>query len=484
VRLVVGGAERGPIPSTTLAVGSLLLLTATVFTGAPPVIVTPAVAFVVAVAVAYRVLLAWRNLVGLLILVIMLIPIRFSLPGSLPFQLEPYRILVLLLLVAWITGLLIDPRIRFRRSGLEAPLFLLLFATLGSELLNTNRLASVGTAAIKSLTFFLSYILCFYLIVSVVRTRAAVDFLVKLLVATAGIVAILAVYEARTDYNVFNHLLGPIPFLKAKELPYMPGRGGRLRTYASAQHPIALSAALVMMVPLAGYLAKRTGNKRWALVILPLLMGALGTVSRTAVLMLIAMTVVLLRTKPQLKRYWPLLVPGLAAIHIALPATLGPLKSAFFPQGGLIAQQTANAGQRGSGRVADLGPSLAEWKNYPLFGEGFGTRIVELGKANALILDDQWLGTLLETGLIGFISWWWLFGRTVRRLTRRAKEDDSADSWLFVGIAASVAGFAISMFTYDAFAFIQVTFLLFILLGLACSLLSVQTRHGPPDEAA
>ena len=50
------------------------------------------------------------------------------------------------------------------------------------------------------------------------------------------------------------------------------------------------------------------------------------------------------------------------------------------------------------------------------------------------------------------------------------------------GVVLGMAGFAISMFTYDAFAFIQVTFLLFILLGLACSLLSVQARHGPPQE--
>ena len=56
-----------------------------------------------------------------LILVILFIPIRrYSLPGNLPFELEPYRLLVMLLLVGWGASLLVDPRIRFRRTGSKA----------------------------------------------------------------------------------------------------------------------------------------------------------------------------------------------------------------------------------------------------------------------------------------------------------------------------------------------------------------------------
>ena len=34
--------------------------------------------------------------------------------------------------------------------------------------------------------------------------------------------------------------------------------------------------------------------------------------------------------------------------------TIGTIRASFFPEGGLLAQQSENAGQRGSGRVADL----------------------------------------------------------------------------------------------------------------------------------
>ena len=89
----------------------------------------------------------------------------------------------------------------------------------------------------------------------------------------------------------------------------------------------------------------------------------------------------------------------------------------------------------------------------------------------ANILDNQWLGTLLELGVIGFFGWLWFFARVVRRLGKEAKEDDSDRGWLLVAIAASVAAFAVGMFTYDAFSFIQVTFLMFILVGLGAALI-------------
>jgi O-antigen ligase len=158
-------------------------------------------------------------------------------------------------------------------------------------------------------------------------------------------------------------------------------------------------------------------------------------------------------------------------VHFALPGTIGSLRGSFFPEGGLIEEQRLSAGQRGSGRIADLGPALRnEFVKKPVLGQGFGTRIVDKGRANAPILDNQWLGTLLETGFVGTLAWIWVFFRTVRRFGSRAKEDASPRGWLLVCVVASTIAFAVSMFTYDAFAFIQVTFLLYIMLAFGCVL--------------
>jgi O-antigen ligase len=475
MRVLVGSAERGPIVSAAIVTGSLAVLAFTVFAAARPLEVAPLIAVVVAAAVAYRFLLRWTSLLVLLVLVILFIPIRrYTLPADLPFELEPYRLLVAFVLSAWVASLLIDPRVRLRRSGLEAPIGLFAFAALASVAANPGIVSSVSSFVTKRLTFFASFILVFYLIVSVVKSRRELDQIVRVLVAGGGVVAAFAVIEGRTGYNVFNHLSGVVPLLRPEKLAWGLTDAGdtRLQAFASAEHPIALGAVLVMLIPLAAYLAKRFGERRWWVVMGVLVLGVLASRSRTAVVMLVVVFLIFLWLRPTAtKRIWPVIPVALVAVPLALPGTFGSLRSAFFPEGGLISEQRQAAGTRGSGRIADLGPSLQELGHRPLLGQGFGTRVVDPEVANARILDNQWLGAALETGLVGIVAWIWLFRRCFRRLGERAKADCSPEGWLFVALCASITAYAVGMLTFDAFSFTQVTFLLFILLGLAASAL-------------
>jgi hypothetical protein len=242
----------------------------------------------------------------------------------------------------------------------------------------------------------------------------------------------------------------------------------------------------MMLVPLAVYLARSRGSKLWWGAAGLILMGSLATVSRTAVVMMGVMILVFIWLRPrEMKRLWPAILPALVLVHFAIPGTLGTLKASFFPSGGLVAQQTNQS--VGSGRIATLGPALhAEFKQNPLLGEGFGTRVPvadEVVKVpNGPILDNQWLGTLLETGVLGALSFVWIFLRFVRRLGRAAKEDLSARGWLLAGLAAAVGAFGVGMFFFDAFAFIQVTFMLFIYLGLGVATLRTPVGSGPQPK--
>ena len=98
------------------------------------------------------------------------------------------------------------------------------------------------------------------------------------------------------------------------------------------------------------------------------------------------------------------------------------------------------------------------------------------------ILDDQWLTTLLETGAIGFAGWLWFFVRAVRKFGAEAKRDQLARGWLLASITAAVTAYAVGMLTYDAFSFIQVTFLLFIFVGLGSVLLAEQPVPRPVEQ--
>jgi O-antigen ligase len=394
-------------------------------------------------------------------------------PGDLPFELEPYRLVVAVLAAAWFTSLLVDRRVRLRRSGLEGPLGLFAVACVASVVVNGPRISSLGVDAevTKKLTFFASFFIIFYLVVSVSRRDGAIDLLAKSFVSAGAVVAAFAIVETRSGYNLFDHLAGVVPFIQIGEYPASGTRGGQIRATGSAQHPIALGAVLVMLAPLALYLARTSGRMRWYAAGSLLALGSLATISRTSILMLIVVGVVFLWLRPkETKRLWPVLIPAVAVIHFALPGALGTIKSAFFPEGGLIADQQRSAGTRGSGRIADLGPALAEWSEQPLLGQGFGTRIVDRGKDNAQILDNQWLKSLLETGVIGFAALLWLYGRAVRRFGRLARDDLTPRGWLLASITASLAAFAVGMFTYDAFSFIQVTFVSFLLLALGAAL--------------
>ena len=483
MRAVIGAGERGPVVSAGIVLGALGVLTLTVVTGVGATAIAPVIALVVALAVAYRTLLTWQALMAGLMLLILFVPIkRYSMGGNLPFELEPYRLYVALVAMLWLTALLADPRIRLRASGLEAPLFLFVSAALGSVIFNGERISKLAVDAevTKQLTFFASFVLVFYLIVSVVRTFAHVERLVSVLVGGSAVVALFSIFEARTGFNIFDHLSTVVPVLQSEN--NVPGaenitRGGNTRVFGSAQGPIALGAAFALVLPLGVYLGIRFRQVRWWIATALLGLGALATLSRTSILMLMLIMIVFLWLRPrQTKRFWPILVPALIVIHFLLPGTIGTIRSSFFPSEGLIAQQSNNAGGRGSGRIADLGPALDEFSQTPIVGQGYGTRLTGRERANAHILDDQWLKTLLETGLLGFSAWLWLFTRSVRRLGRAAKEDQSDEGFLFVAFAASVAAFAFGMLLYDAFSFIQVTFLLFIVLALSSVAMNARDR--------
>jgi hypothetical protein len=487
MKAIAGGAQRGPILSLVLVVSSLVAVAYEALSDAHSSLDVVLLATVVVVMVlAHQVLLRWHGLIAALILVILFIPIqRYKLPASLPFDLEPYRIVVAIVILLWLTSLLIDPRVRLRSSGFEAPLFLFVVAAFGSVLVNDARIRSLGVQpeVVKSLTFLASFYLVFYMIVSVVRSSQAIDTLAKILVGGGCVLAVFGIVEARTGYNVFDHLQSVFPLLQFQGGPEHIRVGtGRLRVNGSAAHPIAYGAALAILVPIAVYLAQKLGRRRWWLATGLLLLGSLATISRTSVLMLVVMTFVYLWIRPlEVKRLVPALLPALLVVHLALPGTIGGLKYAFFPPGGLVSEQ-----QRFGGRVSGrrLDPQFRLIAENPVFGTGYGTRITTGPKPNALILDDQWLGTTVETGLLGAFAWIWIFFRFIRRLGRAARQDLSAQGWLYGGIAASVAAFAVSMFTYDALSFLQVTFLLFILMAIGAAALPRPTTSKGLSTAA
>jgi hypothetical protein len=486
---VVAVQPRREAGIALLLVAAAIALIAIAVLAGPPLAALPgmgAAGLLVAALVVRRPMLPWSRLLVALLLVILFIPIRrYRLPGDAGFALEPYRLVVAVLLAGWALALLVDVRVRLRRSGFEWPLALIMLAVVGSIIANPARAASLQPAVLKAVTFMFSFVLVFYLVVSVVRSRDVVDTIVKTMVVGGAIIAALAVIEARTGFAPFANLHSVFPILKADPtFSGEIGRGGAQRAFGPAEHPIALGAALVMVVPLAVYLV-RTAGPRWYTPLLVLVVGVLSTVSRTGVVMLFVLGLVFLWLRPaETRRLWPVLIPLIVATQLAAPGTLGSLAQSFFPEDGLIAEQEGMAGScSSSGRVADIGPTLEEVAKKPFLGYGFGTRVTTGNDSNACILDNQWLGTLLDVGIFGFVAWMLLFRTVLRKLGRRAKADPSPTGWLLVAVTASITAYAVGMLTFDALGFSQVTFFLFILIGLAAAAAGNQGDPAPREPA-
>ena len=126
----------------------------------------------------------------------------------------------------------------------------------------------------------------------------------------------------------------------------------------------------------------------------------------------------------------------------------------------------------------------------PLLGQGFGTRVVstDLGtgghrverrRARSRSWTTSGSGRCSRSAPSACSPCSGSSCRAVRRLAAARALGPRARRLAATALAASLISFAVGMLTFDAFAFIQVTFLAFIMLGFT----AVATRDEEPADA-
>ncbi|MET0938704.1 MAG: O-antigen ligase family protein [Gaiellaceae bacterium] len=467
----------------------------------PSTAVAGAVAFagaaVLALRETHKPIVTWPNAIVCLVLVIWLIPIRlYRLPVGLPFNLEPYRIAVLLLIFGLILGIMAG-HLPVTAAGHGRALLALGGVAFASQAVNWSSLDIPGQppVAFKTLSYFVSFVAIFMLIAAAIQRYGDARQVISGLVIGGAIVAVAAMIESRTRSNLFENLDNWIPGLVKNPREVLELRGGRLRVRGSAQHPIALGVALTMCVPLAIVLAQYAATQArkfmWLAAAAFCTMGALVTVSRTVVAMAVVMTIVGLVVRPeQVLKYWPVLLVLPAIAHVAAPGTLGALYKSIFPEEGLAADLQGREGLGGSGRLADLAPGIDLWRESPLVGHGLGfvattaSPLAEGATQGAtgfqIIFDNQYMATLVSLGALGLIAAIWVvWGAAFKliRSARRHREGPEAD--LVAACALSCAGFGASMLFFDAFAFVQATLVFFIIAAVGLRLRQLGLDPAP-----
>lgn len=289
---------------------------------------------------------------------------------------------------------------------------------------------------------------------------ASMERLQKLLgrvVIGATCMAILGITQFFTGLDATKYIL--IPGLTAQSTASdLLSRDGLNRPAATAAHPLEFAAVLAMSLPLAIHRARFAppGRRlnRWLQV--ALIGAALPmTVSRTAILAVVVICLVILPTWPKRDRRvaYGVLAAGVMCLWVAVPGLLGTFRTLFA---GLSSDSSTTSR---TSAFSSAGPYISQ---HPWFGRGFGTFL----PATYFFTDDQYLNGTIEIGIVGVLCLLTLFitGLVTTRKVRRASTSPEYRD-LGQSMTATVAVAMVTFGTFDALSFSMAAGLTFMLLG-------------------
>jgi hypothetical protein len=307
-----------------------------------------------------------------------------------------------------------------------------------------------------------------------ISSRQRLDVLLRRLVAATGALASLGIVQFVTHKEWINYIQIPGLTLNA-DLSGVIGRAGFVRPSGTAIHPIEFGVVLTMVLPLALHFAFHDGHRsrlrRWT----PPAAIALAvplSISRSALLGAFIVLLLLLPTwsRPRRRQVYGLLLLLSGAVYVAVPGLLGTLQGLFL---GISGDDSAKSRTDSYALVGEF------FGRAPLFGRGIGTFL-----PSYRILDNQYLGTAIETGVAGLLALLALLvtGVVTGQRLRRASGDPMTRN-LAQSLAASIAAGACSFATFDALSFPMVAGLMFLLLGCTAALHRLTIRDAATQDA-
>jgi O-antigen ligase len=418
------------------------------------------------------------SVLSLFVLLLLCLPARFVF-GPLGAAGAPAVLVGQVALVWWITHRVARAvGRRALRQPVRVALLLFLAAVMISYVAAMMRPidAEEVRAADRGLLMVMSWLGVCLLTMDGVTSRQRLDTLARRVAVAAGAVGLLAICQYVTRQSLVDRI--SIPGLTANsDAAVLALRDGVLRPAGTAVHPIELGVVLTMALPLAVYYAMRGLDRPLWRRSLPLFLIACATplsVSRSAVLCSAASALILIPALPRRmrSRAYLLLLGFGALVYVAVPGMITTMLNLFLG----AANDSSALSRTNSYSIAFDFIGRA-----PVVGRGFGTFLPKYR-----ILDNQYLGTLIEMGVIGLVATLALFvtGIVVARGVRRLTDDGDA-AFLGQALAASMAAGALSFAFFDAFAFPMVPGLMFLFLGAAAALrrLVLETPRPPSGPA-
>jgi O-antigen ligase len=296
-----------------------------------------------------------------------------------------------------------------------------------------------------------------------VLTRERIDTVLRWFCYGAGVMALWALsqFVLRQDYTGYLKLPPILQFQRDLVGFDDRGGGGLVRVAGTAGHYIEFSVLMVVALVVAIHYARFAATRRDRQIFTGIAMLVAGVIpislSRTGILALVAAILLLILVWP-LRTTFNVLVVGMfltAIIQVGKPGLLGTLRALLF---------AGESDPSVQGRLEDYAYVSPYIKERPWFGRGVGTWLPELYQ----LLDNQWLGSLVTTGIIGVLGLAALFFTGIvisARVRRFAKTESDRD--LAAVLAVAIGVMAVTAFTFDALYFSTYLFTMHLLLGLA-----------------
>jgi polysaccharide biosynthesis protein PslJ len=405
--------------------------------------------------------LPWA-LAGFMVMLFLVPFDAIDLPVSLPLNSTLDRPLLVAIALLWLCTLALvsgaaRPRVKLTRVHFAVLAFLgICFIGVA---LNGQALGSMVEVSlvVKKLALLVSFILFFFIVASVLRPREVPRY-AALMVVLGVIVAVATVIEYRLHYNVFYSLWGKVlPITVPSDLD-MPDSIGRLTVYGPTSQPLELAALLAMVLPFAvlGSIDAATRRRRllYTIAIALLLAGGLATSRKTSLVAPVGAILLLIAYRPRtvVRSMLGLVLVLGVLVHLTSPGALGSVLTQLEPG-------HVNTVLTTTDRTARYDAVHPDVISHLLFGRGYES----YDPHKYRILDNEYLGLLITTGLVGLLAYLGIFGAIMSAAHRTIRGPDPRRASLALAAFASVGVIALASALFDVLSFPHVPYLLFFI---------------------
>ncbi len=312
------------------------------------------------------------------------------------------------------------------------------------------------------------------LIAETVPTRKRLDAIIRVAVLAGVFIATVGIVQFVTGLDLAANI----------SIPGLERSGGALsitersmfrRVAGTTMHPIEFGVVACVLLPLALHLAMKH-SRRWYVAVAVLGVALPMSVSRTAVVGVAAAALVLVPgwSRTVRRRVYAGALGYLVAVRVLIPGLLGTIQALFVDAG---TDPSINS------RESDYEFVSRFVSERPLFGRGLFTFI----PTRFDFLDNQYLLTLVETGIFGLVALLALSVGgmfTARSIRRRATNDVDRD--LAQALCASMAVVVASSAAFDYLGFPTARVFMFVVLGCIGALWRLVPRRdqAPPPSTA